>query len=73
MWFIRSNETLIGSGCYAPEAYKYSQGYGIEMMKACNCLCYRLFQRKERDSNPRYDKRTTVFETVPIDHSGIFP
>lgn len=29
--------------------------------------------RKERDSNPRYVKRTTVFETAPIDHSGIFP
>ena len=29
--------------------------------------------RKERDSNPRYAKRTTVFETAPIDHSGIFP
>ena len=45
----------------------------LEMIKACNCLSYRLFQRKERDSNPRYDKRTTVFETVPIYHSGIFP
>ena len=26
-----------------------------------------------RDSNPRYAKRTTVFETAPIDHSGTFP
>ena len=29
--------------------------------------------RKGRDSNPRYAKRTTVFETAPIDHSGTFP
>ena len=29
--------------------------------------------RRERDSNPRYAKRTTVFETAPIDHSGISP
>ena len=29
--------------------------------------------RKERDSNPWNAKRTTVFETAPIDHSGIFP
>ena len=32
-----------------------------------------LSVRKERDSNPRYAERTTVFETAPIDHSGIFP
>ena len=29
--------------------------------------------RKERDSNPWNAKRSTVFETAPIDHSGIFP
>ena len=29
--------------------------------------------RKERDSNPWNAKRSTVFETAPIDHSGISP
>lgn len=29
--------------------------------------------RKDRDSNPGCLKGTTVFETAPIDHSGIFP
>ena len=31
------------------------------------------YWRRERDSNPRYAERTTVFETAPIDHSGISP
>ena len=29
--------------------------------------------RKDRDSNPGNPKGLTVFETAPIDHSGIFP
>ena len=29
--------------------------------------------RRERDSNPWNAKRSTVFETAPIDHSGISP
>lgn len=29
--------------------------------------------RRDRDSNPGYLKGTTVFETAPIDHSGISP
>ena len=33
----------------------------------------RLFMRRERDSNPWNAKRSTVFETAPIDHSGISP
>lgn len=32
------------------------------------------FQRRDRDSNPRTrSPRSTVFETAPIDHSGISP
>ena len=34
---------------------------------------HRLFLRRERDSNPWNAKRSTVFETAPIDHSGISP
>src|SRR5262245_3944525 len=34
----------------------------------------RVFQQRERDSNPRYPVRDTpVFETGPISHSGISP
>ncbi len=29
--------------------------------------------RRDRDSNPGYAKRTTVFETAPFDHSGTSP
>lgn len=29
--------------------------------------------RRERDSNPWNAERSTVFETAPIDHSGISP
>ena len=32
-----------------------------------------IFLRKDRDSNPGNPKGLTVFETAPIDHSGIFP
>lgn len=30
-------------------------------------------KRRERDSNPWNAERSTVFETAPIDHSGISP
>ena len=32
-----------------------------------------IILRRERDSNPWNAKRSTVFETAPIDHSGISP
>ena len=45
----------------------------IEMKKKPVKDFFFHFLRKGRDSNPRYAKRTTVFETAPIDHSGTFP
>ena len=40
---------------------------------ACCACSERLLLRRERDSNPWNAKRSTVFETAPIDHSGISP
>ena len=34
---------------------------------------YQQSSRRERDSNPWNAVRSTVFETAPIDHSGISP
>ncbi len=38
-----------------------------------NHLVIPIIQRRERDSNPWNAMRSTVFETAPIDHSGISP
>ena len=46
----------------------------LKTKKGACCACSeRLFMRRERDSNPWNAKRSTVFETAPIDHSGISP
>ena len=54
---------------------------GIGKIKACNFDSYRLFPDlyvgtfAERQGFEPWvpEKGTTVFETAPIDHSGIFP
>ena len=53
---------------------------GIGKIKACNFDSYRLFLEmyvgtfaERQGFEPWVPEGTTVFETAPIDHSGIFP
>ena len=66
MWKIEEEKETITVRKSSEQIYKNWVNYLITKQLT-------LILRKGRDSNPRYAKRTTVFETAPIDHSGTFP